>query len=270
MEAEVVVRLIDEGFDSEPRERPRDYIGASIIGHPCEACLAFSLRGFANNPIPPKLKRIFRDGHRIEDQVVRDLIEKADLRVWPVDPDTGEQWTWTEWGGHIALHADGKVQLGSQLALLEIKSMNATSFSQVRLKGVRISDPKYYDQMTMMMGMSGIPRTLFICYCKDNSEYHAEIVAFDPIEASWLEARVERVFRNEAMKVARTQEDWRCRTCSKSGVCWGAEIPHEPECKFCAHAIPTPDGLWHCQLHDQPATDPCSSYEVYQPKERKP
>ena len=80
--AEDVVKAIDEGYKKESKEKARDYIGASGIGTQCDAYQAYSLRGFPNDTIEPKLKRIFKLGHILEDIVVKDIKEKADVRVW--------------------------------------------------------------------------------------------------------------------------------------------------------------------------------------------
>ena len=87
--AEDVVKAIDEGYKKESKEKARDYIGASGIGTQCDAYQAYSLRGFPNDTIQPKLKRIFKLGHILEDIVVKDIKEKADVRVWEVDGLTG-------------------------------------------------------------------------------------------------------------------------------------------------------------------------------------
>ena len=74
-----LAELINEAYEKQKDEKPREYIGASIIGNDCEALIAFSLRGFPNDPIPYRLQRIFRDGHRIENDVIFDIKPKPDL-----------------------------------------------------------------------------------------------------------------------------------------------------------------------------------------------
>lgn len=266
-----IIALIDEGYASEPVKKARDYIGASAVGHPCDAMLALSMRGMPDDPAGPRLKRIFMLGHALENTVVRDLKAKGDLRVWEVDGLTGRQFAYEAWGGHISCHADGQIELGDEeLAILEVKSMNAASFAKFKEQGVRYSHPRYYAQLQMMMGMSGFHRSFFIAYCKDTSAYHAEIVEFDPIEASFIEARVERVLQGGAKRISTDPADWRCKDCFKRTACWDvAKISIEPECKTCAHAHPVPDGTWHCGLHDKSATQPCKDWAVYQPKPRE-
>ena len=92
---EVVIK-IDDGYDKQTEGRAREYIGASGVGHPCDAYQAYSMRGFPNTEPDARLKRIFRLGHILEDEVVKDLKEKADVRVWEVDGLTGRQHTCEE------------------------------------------------------------------------------------------------------------------------------------------------------------------------------
>jgi hypothetical protein len=268
--AATVLAMIDEGYANEPVKKARDYIGASAVGHPCDAMLALSMRGMPDDAAGPRLKRIFLMGHALEDTVVRDLKKKANLRVWEVDGLTNRQFAYEAWGGHISCHADGQIEVGDELMILEVKSMNAASFAKFKDAGVRYSHPRYYAQLQMMMGMSGFTKSFFIAYCKDNSDYHAEIVEFDPIEASFIEARVERVLGGLATRIATDPADWRCKDCFKRTSCWvGKSLVLTPECKTCTHAQPIPDGTWRCGLHDKSAIAPCKDWAVYEPKARE-
>ena len=267
MKAEEIVAAIDAGYDAEPIKKARDYIGASAVGHPCDAMLALGMRGMPDNPASARLKRIFMMGHMLEDKVVRDLKTKSDLRVWEVDGLTNKQFAYEAWGGHISCHTDGQVEVGDEVLILEVKSMNSASFSKFKKDGVKYSHPRYYAQVQMMMGMSGFLRTLFIAICKDNSEYHVEFVDFDPIESSFIASRVERVLAGDARRIATDPADWRCKDCFKRDACWtDAEVPLA--CQTCAHAEPIPSGEWRCAKHDRAATTPCGDWTRYRPKAR--
>jgi hypothetical protein len=272
LKAQSIVQAIDDGYEADRREKARKYIGASIVGNPCDALLAYNLRGFPNEEPPPRLKRIFSLGHKLEDMVVKDLQTKANVRVWEVDGLTGRQHTYEAYGGHVVCHTDGHIQLDDaedgELMILEVKSMNAASFAKFKDKGVKFSHPQYYAQMQMMMGMSGFQRSFFIAYCKDNSEYHAEIVDVDPFEVSNIERRVERVMFGSAQKISYDETDWRCRGCFKRGVCWGNRVPPK-ECSTCAFSRPRTDGGWQCTLTDTEAIEVCDQYQQYEPEDRK-
>lgn len=271
MNAQQVIQRIDDGYARDKREAAREYIGASIVGHACDAMLAFNLRGFPNDEPSPRLKRIFALGHIMEDQVVKDLKTRADVRVWEVDALTGRQHSYEEYGGHVVCHTDGLIQLddaSDEVLILEIKTMNAASWEKFKAKGVKYSHPQYYAQLQMMMGMSGIERAFFIATNKNTSEYHAEIVDADPFEYGFLRERVARALEGRAMKVATDESDWRCRGCFKAGVCWG-ETPVPVKCQTCASAVPTADGWWHCDRFDRAITDtPCHRYERFEPRPR--
>lgn len=263
--ADDVVLAIDEGYDNDRREKAREYIGASIIGHACDAAIAFNLRGFPNVEPDPRLKRIFGLGHIIEDLVVKDLKTRADVRVWEVDGLTGRQFAHSAWGGHISCHLDGHIELDDGVVrVLEIKSMNDASFSKFKKVGVKRSHPQYYAQIQMMMGMSDITQSFFIALNKNNSTYHAEIVEYDEFEFANIKERMERVILGEVSRVADDQTDWRCRGCFKRDACW-EKIEVEPRCARCKHSVAHPDGHWHCKVHDSEGKEVCEQYEIYKP-----
>ena len=267
VEAQKIIEAIDEGYEKEPKEKARDYIGASMIGTACDAEIAFSLRGFPNNPPTPRLKRIFRLGHILEDEVVRDLKVKADIRVWEKDGLTGKQHTYEELGGHVVCPMDGHIQLDESkedLHVLEIKSMNDASWKKFQKEGVKKSHPRYYSQLQMMMGMSQMRTSFFIAINKNTSEYHSEIVDYDDLEFMFIKERIERVLLNKARKISNDETDWRCRGCFKRGACWG-QIDVPKSCTTCKFAIAKSDGDWHCQKHGRSARELCNFYELYEP-----
>jgi hypothetical protein len=265
--SEAIVRRIDEGWDKEKADETRPYIGASMVGSTCDALLALTLRRYPENDTIPRVRRIFRDGHRIEYDVVKDL-KRARLHVQERDPQTGRQHRFTSHGGHVRGHADGILYMedeGSAPLLLEIKSMNKDLFNKLKKKGVKISHPKYFAQMTLMMGMGNLKKALLLAYCKDNSEYHAEEVDFDLFAYNYLIERIDRVFRGEERKISDREDSFACRFCFKRDACWGHKEP-DRECHSCAHARPTTDGSWWCDKHDRHAGQLCDQWEKYTPK----
>ena len=266
--ADDVVRAIDEGYNKEKKEKARDYIGASGIGTTCDAYQAFCLRGFPNDPIEPKLKRIFKLGHILEDIVLKDLKEKADVRVWEVDGLTGKQYSYEQLGGHIVCHMDGHIETDDGiLRVLEIKSMNDANFKKFAKEGVRISHPKYFSQLQMMMALSGFKESFFIAISKNSSEYCAEIVKWDDFEIAFIKKRIEDVIKNKAKKISKDETDWRCKGCFKKSVCWH-KAPVKVDCVTCNFAEANHNGGWHCTKKNVEAKAPCSLYKLYEPMEK--
>ena len=176
------------------------YIGASGIGHPCDAALAFSLRGFPDSDIEPRLQRIFNLGHVIEEIVEQDLkcIEQVlNCEVQPLNPLTGQQFSYQQYGGHVKAHTDGQILFPDYVLVLEIKSMNNDKWKAFHRQGIRRSHRNYFDQVQMYMGLSGLRQTLFIAYNKDKSLYHAEVIDYDELEFAWLQERIRRAMANE-------------------------------------------------------------------------
>lgn len=259
---------IEQAWAAHQDDPARQYIGASIIGNNCPAYLSLSLRGFPNDPPSPRLKRIFRDGHRIEEQVVADL-KKAGIEVEEVNPATGRQWEVKLCGGHVSMHADGKITLDDETLLLEIKSMNGSKFTSFKNKGVKVSHPIYFDQVQFMLGHFGMLRCRLVAYCKNTSEYHDELIEFDPFRFSYLCLKAEQVLQGESRRISKTPAFWECQSCFKRTACWN-EVDVEKKCATCAHSAPfTKDTgtakLWHCQRHDVLVTDACNDWKLWRP-----
>jgi hypothetical protein len=264
--AAAVVEAIDEGYRRKPREeKVRRYIGASVIGKDCDAYLSFSLRGFPEDPPSPKLLRIFRLGHTVEELVVEDL-KRAGLNVMDRDPMSGKQFNLQAFGGHVSTNLDGLHELADgSLEVVEIKSMNNRLWKECNTKGVRSSHPQYFDQMQMMMGLGGFKSSLFVAYNKDTSEYLAQRIEFDDLQWSFLQTRIERALSGKVSRLGKDENDWRCSGCFRRSVCWG-KTKTEKECVFCAHATPLSSGGWHCSKHDKEARNACSDFEQFEPK----
>jgi hypothetical protein len=268
--------------------KTRRYIGASGIGETCQAYHALSLRGFPSDPPNAKFARIFRDGHRIEGLVVQDLIE-AGHEVTEVDPATRQQWEYTSHGDHHVCHLDGFIRLagqpgGTPLMTLEVKSMGRDMFRKFRDKGVRVSHPEYLDQAIDQLGLVrsklGTPkpeRCFFIGYCKDNAEYHVEIIEFDQEHYDVLSERVDAaVFHHSARRESAYEKAFKCSGnehmpgCFKRTSCWHPTEPEDKRCWHCAHASPEMSGgkEWACAHPNkvrQSVGDgtPCADFQLF-------
>lgn len=262
-----IAQAIDRGYGA--REEPvREYLGASTIGHSCDAFLALSLRGLDEDTLEPNLQRIFKLGHKVEDLVVEDL-RRAGFAVYDKDPRTGKQWRFEAYGGLVACHADGLIQVvPGETWLLEVKSVNRSNFNAFKKNGVAVWNPKYLGQMHMLMGMSGYAKTLFITYCKDNSEYHSEIVDFDPIVYSAQQVRISTVLFGDAYRQSRMEDSPLCKACFKRKACWEND-PIRMTCKTCTHSKPLQNGVWWCGHKNQACLTTCSDWSRYRPKEKQ-
>jgi len=267
-----ITGLIDKAYDEEIVKpyHSKGSIGASAVGNTCDALLAFSLRGFPDGKNAPKMKRIFRDGHRLEDVVLKDMT-KAGIHVMATNPGTNKQWEWRKYGELAVFKADGVIENVGVPLLLEIKSMNSDLHDKFKRVGVRVSHPYYYDQVQMGMGLSGIHRCVLVGYNKDNSNYWDEIIEFDPIRFGVLMWRIEQTFKGPAVKIGREETDWRCRRCFKAGVCWKPEaIDVAKTFRTCGNSIAGVDGRFVCAIgYSLCDATTCKDYVRWKPEERK-
>src|SRR5690606_18130753 len=125
-------REIDSAYlRAAPRESRR-YIGASCIGDPCDARLAFELRGFpTDDPPAPAQLRIFKLGHTIEELVIEDLL----LAGFDV---VGQQDEGVDFGGHFLCHVDVRLRTYPKMEL-DWEADVEPSLEIVEIKGMGFS-----------------------------------------------------------------------------------------------------------------------------------
>lgn len=269
-DAELVSALLEARESREEgRETPRRYLGASVVGHPCDRYLFLHIRGLLRERFDGRMLRLFDRGRREEAVFVEELRWiGADVR--PFAPD-GSQWTVEAFGGHIRGHLDAAALLptGSrpeqggasppvEWHVCEFKTHSDKSFRDLQKKGVCEAKPLHWAQMQVYMALTGMTRALYIAVDKDTDELHVERVPFDEAGSDRLLRRARAVVEGHARdRLADRADDWRCRICPAAHLCFpGADaaiFPSDcpPDCRSCRHASPDTDGegaAWHCAL----------------------
>lgn len=176
-------------------------------------------KGFHTNP---RLLRIFRLGHIIEDEVVA-LLEDAGYFVSDTQLEVGVE----PWVGHI----DGIIHIGEPIptrSLLEIKSANASRFDLLKSLGYEEWNPGYSAQLhAYMHHLPGIEDAIVVVYNKDTSELYCERILFDLDVALRLEketalATAEGKMPPPRPKSATSKSCKFCRWCDRAEWCWSA------------------------------------------------
>lgn len=225
---------IDQAIDREAAIAPRrTYLGASVLGDPCERAVQFHALGVEHDAPDRGVKQdIFARGHWIEAHMIRRL-RAAGFVVADVDPRTGEQFETTWLGGQVKGHPDGLLLhwIGQDdapitlPALWECKGLGSKWWKKVVKDGLRWTFPRYFGQMQLLMGGFNIPRCLFTTINADTMERHHSIEIFDQATYANLLARAERVFlavqAGELLPRAFTDSARvECRMCNFSKACW--------------------------------------------------
>lgn len=186
-------------------------------------------KGFSWNP---RLLRIFRLGHIIEDEVVS-LLEASGYAVKSQQLELGTG----KWLGHI----DGLIDMGRggipDWCLLEIKSANTARFELLKQLGSYGAWNKGYAAQIQayLYHLDGIQDAVVIVYNKDSSELYTERVLFDLDVALEIERQSELVTGlREASATpparpeeAKTQYGHFCKWCDFNQRCWGGAVDVE-------------------------------------------
>jgi len=251
-----LVSAIYAHWENQP-QRPRAYLGGSVIGRECERQLWYSFRwcGTGAREFDGRMLRLFDRGHREEPTFVAEL-RGIGCEVHDVDPSTGQQFRFKALGGHAAGGIDG-VALGLPEApktwhLLEFKTHSAKSFAELARKGVAAAKPEHWAQMQIYMRWADLDRAQYLAVNKDTDELYAERIHADKDAGARLEEKAERIiFAAEPLpRISDDAAHYRCKLCPAASICHTVKLP-APNCRNCLHATPERDGdgRWSCARH---------------------
>jgi len=281
------VDLIYEYHKKKGDSHPvRGYLGASIIGHPCERYLWYCFRQACAPDFSGRMYRLFETGDLAENRFTRELraigCEVHDHQPPPADFSEGhpngeiyeaKQFEITDFGGHFSGHMDG-CALGLTEApktwhVLEYKTHNNKSFKKLQKEGVKKSKPMHYAQMQAYMYKTGMKRALYLAVNKDTDELYMERVYYDKSYCEGLMEKAKRIITasDPPPRISERRDYYICGWCDAKAVCHGTEQP-EPaltlpslSCRQCCHATPNIEGdgaQWKCEkVSNKEITDTC-------------
>ena len=262
---QAIYRVYEEREASETRRR---YLGASQVGGACDRALWYSFRHCGGEKLDGRMLRLFAHGDVEEGRMVADL-RAIGCDVHEVDPATGHQFRVSAIAGHLAGHMDG-CALGIPEApkswhVLEFKTHNHKSFTELKANGVALAKPVHYAQMQVYMHLTGMERALYLAVNKDTEALYAERVRYDRKNAESILERAERIIRSAVppQKLNDDPEYYLCRWCPHRALCHGAAppspaVPCTVSCRNCVHATPEMDtdhGRWSCAKHGKSLAD---------------
>lgn len=251
------VAVIYDGISKANTERPRAYLGASAIGDSCPRKLWMGFRWVKDQSFDGRLLRLFATGHLEEPRMIADL-QRIGITAIDVDDRTGHQFAIQYHGGHFRGHADG-VALGiisnpTTWHLLEFKTHNDKSFTQLVAKGVADSKQQHYAQMQVYMHGLELSTSYYLAKNKNNDELYGEVIPYNPVAAQDYIDRAGRIiFDAEPSQRVSDKPSWyECKWCHYSDYCHGTGDDLPPElpnvnCRTCIHSTPKPNGDWYCE-----------------------
>jgi len=245
------VEKIYEVWKQRGASRPRAHLGASVIGRSCERWLWYDFRWVQrNDSFAGDLYRLWDRGKR-EEPVFAEELRQAGITFHDVNPETGRQFSFSDWGGHFAGSMDGAgkgfPEAPEDWHVVEFKTHNAASFRDLVKHGVAHEKPDHVAQMQCYMGWSGMDSAFYLAVNKNTDELYAERVAFDEKAFHRLRRKAKSIiFSPEPPpKLHENPENWECAYCRYHDLCHG-DAPPERNCRTCRHAAPLENGEWGC------------------------
>ena len=242
-------------------EPPRGYLGMSGIGIECSRRLWYGFRWADREQFGCDTLWRFEDGHRSEDVMAERLRMVPGINLRTIDPRTGQQFGFSDIGGHFKGHADGLItglkQAPTALHVWEGKAVNEKKFAKlVQLKAeageknaLRLWDPIYYAQAVLYMAYAEAPRH-YLTACTPGGRDMVSVrtdTALD--EARRLRAKAERIITaTEPPQGISTDPGWyECKWCPFHAVCHGGQLPAVNH-RTSVHSTPEMDGngRWSC------------------------
>lgn len=247
-----VAQAIEAHYRANRRTGDGFYLAASEIGAECERSLWYSFRWTTTLRRPDgRAARLFETGDREEQRMIGDL-RAIGCDVQDRDPGTTKQFT-AILSGVLKVKIDGKISNvpGAEKTphLLECKTHNDKSFQDWRRKGVEAAKPVHFAQCQIGSHAFGLTRALYVAHNKNTDEVETERVKYDPLVASAIIAKAERIAF--AARPPAKLESFACRWCKHNHLCLEGAWPRA-NCRTCLHANLNRSGEWSClkHLHD--------------------
>jgi len=217
------VAMIDMALSHKIKTEPkRDYLGASQIGYECTRRIWYHChkREIAE-PHGPRIQRIFDLGNILEDYIVKILISTG-MEIHDKD-EQGEQFGFKD--GKIKGHIDGVIKNipeSDKPHLLEIKTMNDSSFKATVKNGIKAQYPQYWVQAQVYALKMKLDKILFVVYNKNNSDLYQERMDLHKMQAKFFLDRAKQLAEDTRIpdRKYKTSSYYMCKFCPFSTHCW--------------------------------------------------
>src|SRR3569833_745136 len=237
----------------------RNHLGASEIGHKCNAFLWYKFRWMFKENFNGRMLRLFQRGHSEEPKLIA-WLTNIGCKIESINPETGKQYRFTKFGGHFSGSCDGLIYLPERYGikekvLLELKTnkdYGRVDFDTLRGSGVKKYIPKHYRQMCTYGKKFGVHYALYVAINKNTDEIHPEIIELDWNEAEDDERKAEFIILSQTRpsRISENPSYYECKFCPALSICH-LKAPILKNCRSCQYAKPIEDG-WHCDYWNRP------------------
>lgn len=247
---------IDEYCVKTFTDEHRHHLGASIIGDDCSRFIWYSFRWVKYAVFNGRMLRLFDRGNKEEERIIR-WLRGIGLEIWEVDQNTGKQFR--IWG--VRGHFGGSQDAGAKLPylnpelpiLLEFKTHNTKSFSNLVNKGVILAKPSHYSQMCSYGKFYNFQYGLYCAVNKNDDDLHFELVELDWKRSHSMLMKADDIIHSQKPppRIADNPSFYKCRDlCTMKDICWNSH-PVDINCRSCQFASPADDAEWYCNRYKQ-------------------
>lgn len=218
--------FIDKAL-AEQAEQPRKYLGASIVGAPCERRVQYeymaTLGLVDKQPVDPRVKRIFDRGNVYEQKAI-EWLQQAGFVFG------SNQHGFTDFNGSFNGHSDGVVVSGPECGVVfpclwECKCLQDKGFKAIVKDGLKKYSDAYWVQVHVYMAYLQLEHCLYTIVNANTMELHHFVIELDIEVARQARARVERVINATGMgelvpRMTTDRNYFECKWCNFNTACW--------------------------------------------------
>ena len=168
--------------------------------------------------------------------------------------DNGEQRHITAVNGHFGGSTDGTASLPTRYGalahsfgpfLLEFKTGNARSWSEMDGNGVQKKKPQHWGQVCVYGYKQGIKYAIYALVNKNDSQIYWEVIELE--YAKRLISKAEHIIMSPVAppRLSENPSDYRCKQCDHHSVCHMKQAP-DVNCRSCKYSSPIEDKQWRC------------------------
>ncbi len=242
--------------------RPRAYLGASAMGHPCDRKLWLQFRWALEPELSAKSLKAIADGHASEAIMAERLRAVPGVTLYTED-ENGLQFGFEDVDGHFRGNLDGVIEGIKQSKAVHVwehKCVNQKKFDKLvslvnadEANALENWDPIYYAQAQLYMHYFELNRHYLTCaspgtrdVCSVRTKIDKEVVAF-------LIERANAIVRADdpPLKLSESPDHPACRWCDYKDLCHGDRRVPKVSCRTCGHSTPAEAATWTCSLRNK-------------------
>jgi len=203
--------IIDKYYLDRQENRKQTHFYISQAGK-CPRHIFFKCKGVPEKELEPHILRLFDHGDHMHQLIMSALLSTRDIHVVASEVKIPPQEL-------VSGRADAVISDGSQLYVLDIKSMNSMVF-----KAMQEPKPENIQQIQLYLYYFKIPKGILLYVNKDNLQLKEYIFDYNPSEAKKLiddMAFLKKQIDDDIMpkRLDAYPGDWQCRYCQYKSIC---------------------------------------------------